>query len=174
MNLANDEIIKGFVDILTTLITSINNIIELVSGGNGLQKSFLSLATAIGALSVGGNLFKGFENSIREAAAGSGKGFAQSFKEGFTKSFGKKSKWFDGFLPDKKQQTEMIGKSLGDGFKGIDFKNFTEGMTEGLKSSLLKDLDDSILNEEMSMGQFDAYSAAREKFKESFTNGNEI
>ena len=168
MNLANDQIIKGFVDILTTLITSINKIIDLVSGGNGLQKSFLSLATAIGALSVGGNLFKGFEASIKDAATGSGKGFAQSFKEGFTKNFNKKSKWFDGFLPDKKQQTEMINKSFGDAFNGIDFNKLASGARENLKESLWKDFSDS-------MGETDLTGqVTKEEFVQLFDQGKEL
>jgi hypothetical protein len=53
MGLSNNAIIKGAVDLLTGILTSINNIINAISGGSGLIKSILSLGAAMGALAVG-------------------------------------------------------------------------------------------------------------------------
>jgi hypothetical protein len=57
MGLANNEIIKLGVDLLTGLLETINNITSALSGGNGLVKSIISLVTVIGALKGGKSLF---------------------------------------------------------------------------------------------------------------------
>jgi hypothetical protein len=63
MGLANNEILKGAVDILANIIEGINTMTDAISGGNGLIKSITSLAVAIGTLSFGrsalGMLFGG-------------------------------------------------------------------------------------------------------------------
>lgn len=55
MGIANNDLIKLAVDSLTLLLETINKIIEVVSGGNGLVKSIISLGLGMGAL-YGGNL----------------------------------------------------------------------------------------------------------------------
>lgn len=59
MGLANNDILKGGVDLLTKLLETINNLTNALSGGNGLGKSFLSLMTVIGALMGGKALLGG-------------------------------------------------------------------------------------------------------------------
>lgn len=53
MGLANNEILKGAVDLVTSLVTGINNLTNSLSGGNGLLKSFVSLMVTLGGLSMG-------------------------------------------------------------------------------------------------------------------------
>lgn len=57
MGLSNNEIIGAVVSSLTTVLTSINKLIDALSGGNGLIKSVMTLGTVIGGLKVGGSLF---------------------------------------------------------------------------------------------------------------------
>ena len=56
MGIADNQIIKGSLDILTNLVEGINDLIETVSGGFGPLKSFLSLFTAFIGLKFGGGL----------------------------------------------------------------------------------------------------------------------
>lgn len=86
MNLANNEIIKAAVDTLSFFLTTINNIIEAVSGGNGLAKSFLSLATAIAGLKIGKTIFNSVFSKIKDNFTTAGKQSATSFIDGFKKS----------------------------------------------------------------------------------------
>ena len=58
MNLANNDILKGGVDILTGILNTVNNLTEAFSGNNGLTKSLLSFLTLIGALKGGSMIFK--------------------------------------------------------------------------------------------------------------------
>ena len=58
MNLANNDILKGGIDILTGILETVNNLTEAFSGGNGLTKSLLSFLTLLGALKGGNTLLK--------------------------------------------------------------------------------------------------------------------
>jgi hypothetical protein len=53
MGLANNEILKFGVNLLTTILESINRMTSALSGPDGLLKSLVSLVTVIGALKVG-------------------------------------------------------------------------------------------------------------------------
>lgn len=55
MGLANNEFIKGAIDVLTGLLNTINSVIDGISGGNGLAKSVLSLGFAFSAFKLGKN-----------------------------------------------------------------------------------------------------------------------
>ena len=59
MGLANNVILKGAIDTLTFVLTTINKITDAISGGNGLVKSVVSLVTVIGGLKLGKNLLGG-------------------------------------------------------------------------------------------------------------------
>ena len=63
MGLANNELIKVGVDILTGALNIINSIIEALSGGNGLSKSVITLAIAISAVKGASALLNKFFNS---------------------------------------------------------------------------------------------------------------
>jgi hypothetical protein len=56
MGLSNNEILKFAVDSLTTILTSINKLVDGISGGNGLVKSLTSLIGVLGALKLGRNI----------------------------------------------------------------------------------------------------------------------
>ena len=68
MSIANSDVIKLGIDLLTKLLQTINQLTSSLSGGGGLVKSFLSLATIGGALGVGkkllGNFFGFASNSM--------------------------------------------------------------------------------------------------------------
>ena len=78
MGLANDEIIKLGVDLLTGILETVNNVTKAISGENGLIKSFVSLATVIGSLKGGSalfnNLFKGAKGQPSQNKTGFWKG----------------------------------------------------------------------------------------------------
>lgn len=57
MGLANNTFVKGAVDMLTGLITTVNKVIDGLSGGNGAIKSFLTLVTVLKTLQGGKTLF---------------------------------------------------------------------------------------------------------------------
>ena len=56
MGLANNEILKFGVDLLTGVLEVVNKLTNALSGGGGLVKSVISLMTVIGALKGGGML----------------------------------------------------------------------------------------------------------------------
>lgn len=56
MGLTNNVIIKGAVDTLTFLLTTVNRLIDGLSGGHGLIKSVMTLGAVWGGLKLGGNL----------------------------------------------------------------------------------------------------------------------
>lgn len=57
MGLANSDFLKAGVDILTGILSTINDIISAISGGNGLVKSIISIGSAFLALRGGSKLF---------------------------------------------------------------------------------------------------------------------
>jgi hypothetical protein len=63
MGLANSEVIKFFVDLLTGLITTVNNLTDLLPGaGSGIAKLLLT----IGSLKAGAAIFDGFFTNLRK------------------------------------------------------------------------------------------------------------
>jgi hypothetical protein len=83
MGLANNEILKGAVDALTAILNGINNIINALSGGNGLIKSVLSLGAVIGSLALGRTLLDSLLGSV---GATLGKGLlSEGVKQGIFK-----------------------------------------------------------------------------------------
>jgi hypothetical protein len=57
MSIANSDIIKGAVDLLTNIVGGLNKITTAISGGNGLIKSISAIAITIGGLKLGRNIF---------------------------------------------------------------------------------------------------------------------
>ena len=56
MGLTNNIIIKGAVDTLTVLLTTVNKLIDGLSGGHGLIKSVMTLGAVWGGLKLGGGI----------------------------------------------------------------------------------------------------------------------
>lgn len=84
MGIANSDLIKGFIDTGTTILTTINNIIDAISGGNGLVKSITSIATAVGVFKGGGAILKGGLGKISDIFKGAGKDAQKGFFKGLT------------------------------------------------------------------------------------------
>ena len=90
MGLSNNEILKGAVDLLTSFLTTVNNLIDTLSGGNGLVKSILSLTSAILGIKAGktgfnkifNNLF-GEKSQINKESEKQGKNIAEKIYNGY-------------------------------------------------------------------------------------------
>ena len=59
MSIANNTFVKGAVDGVTLVLDTVNELINTLSGGNGVVKSFLSLFTAFTGLKVAGRVING-------------------------------------------------------------------------------------------------------------------
>lgn len=152
MGLANNEVIKVAVDTLTTLLQTINKILDTVSGGSDVLKSTLSILTAIGGLKLGksllfagigkivggreGGLFgkkKEQQNTGYSAGIQTGKGFINGF-ESTTKTF--KSKGGRGFVQSifsSKRTITDFSKDLEKKFSSKDWKfDFSNAKPAGL------------------------------------------
>ena len=57
MGISNNDAVKWIVDAGTTILSTLNQIIDKISGGNGLIKALLSLAAAFGTFAAGKALF---------------------------------------------------------------------------------------------------------------------
>ena len=117
MGLANNEILKFGVDLLTGLLETINNVTSALSGGNGLVKSIISLVTVIGALKGGkslfDNLFGRTAKQIGEIDLGDGKKGAIVLGRNLSKQ--------------AVVEGQKAGKSFAQAFKlssGFELKNF--------------------------------------------------
>ena len=89
MGIANSDMIKGFIDFGTQVLEIFNNIVEALSGGNGVIKSITSLGLAIGTFKLGRGLFG--KNGILGALISKdpsklGSNFGKTFVGGFQKS----------------------------------------------------------------------------------------
>lgn len=60
MGIANSDVIKGAVDLLTKILDTVNSLIDKLSGGNGLVKGVLSLGAAFGGLKIGESALNSF------------------------------------------------------------------------------------------------------------------
>lgn len=159
MGLANNEFIKGAIDVLTGLLNIINSIIDGISGGNGLAKSVLSLGFAFSAFKLGKNflgqsgigaklrmtLGKGTEKDAQVA----GETVAQNLGTGIGKGIKNiKTKGLGGVLLEKigitKAAKDFSKKDLTKTF-GLDQLDFSNVSPEGLQN--LKNNISSQLNE---------------------------
>lgn len=123
MGLANNEFIKGAIDVLTGLLNTINSIIDGISGGNGLAKSVLSLGFAFSAFKLGKNFLGQIGAKLRTAlgkgtekdAQVAGKTIAQNLGAGIGKGIKSiKTKNLGNILLEK------IGITKGRAIKGKD------------------------------------------------------
>lgn len=92
MGLANNEILKLGVDLLTKFLETVNSLSEAISGGGGLAKSIINLVTVIGALKGGKVLLGGlFGDKIGAIGGKLGSFFGFKEVEGQAENIGKKS-----------------------------------------------------------------------------------
>lgn len=128
MGLANNEFIKGAIDVLTGLLNTINSIIDGISGGNGLAKSVLSLGFAFSAFKLGKNFLGQIGAKLRMTL---GKGTEK-----------------DAQIAGK-TVAQNLGAGIGKGIKTIKTKNLGNillekiGITKAVKDFSKKDLTKS-------------------------------
>lgn len=143
MGLANNEFIKGAVDVLTFLLNTLNSIIDTVSGGNGVIKSLVSLGIAF-------SVFKGIKNLLNSNKFGGsiinnlfgGKGKAEAEAGQIGRQAG------DSFSTNFKRQIKNVkDKGLFKGLfttkdiqleKGADFSQVYKGLDDAQKVALSK------------------------------------
>ena len=87
MGLTNSEIIKYCVDLLTNFLTTVNKLIDGISGGNGLIKSILSLGITFGGLKIGKNLITGLSSDIAKVFKNAGEKGASAWNDGLKAGF---------------------------------------------------------------------------------------
>ena len=145
MGLANNEILKGAVDLLTGILTIVNDLINSLSGGNGLTKSFLSLAAAIISLRTGkgilnkvfggknGGLLEGIlgkKSDIKGQSEKAGRESAFAFVSSFKKGGKREGKnlFSEIFTPEQTEKAfEKTQKHFSDLFsRDLDKANLTE------------------------------------------------
>lgn len=145
MGLANNEFIKGAIDVLTGLLNTINSIIDGISGGNGLAKSVLSLGFAFSAFKLGKNFLGQIGAKLRMAlgtgtekdAQVAGKTIAQNLGAGIGKGIKSiKTKNLGNTLLEKigitKVAKDFSKKDLTKSF-GLDQLDFSNVKPEGMK-----------------------------------------
>lgn len=145
MGLANNEFIKGAIDVLTGLLNTINSIIDGISGGNGLAKSVLSLGFAFSAFKLGKNFLGQIGAKLRMAlgtgtekdAQVAGKTVAQNLGAGIGKGIKSlKTKNLGNTLLEKigitKVAKDFSKKDLTKSF-GLDQLDFSNVKPEGMK-----------------------------------------
>lgn len=151
MGLSNNEVIKTAVDALTSLLQTINKIIDSLSGGNGLVKSVLSIGAAIGGLKLG--------KSIISSLIGNMVG---------TKDGGILSKAF-GTTTSQKKAGLQAGKSFLSGLSDA-IKNKSLPKTDYFISDFSKNLTTVFKSKEWSFDFSNAKPEGLTQFKQNITN----
>ena len=141
MGLANNEILKGAVDVLTGILETVNKLTESLSGGNGLAKSIISLMTVIGALKGGKSLFDSFVGNraaqIGEVDLGEGKKGTITLGKGFQK------------------QAESEGRDAGQAFIAGWQRALQQGKTGGLKEGIKGILGETEITETLDLDELE-------------------
>lgn len=101
MGLANSTVIKGAVDLLTDLLSTINNLTECFDDGKGITNGILKFTAALGAIKLGktllnggltgviGNLSKSFDKMDTSGIAKAGDKAGLTFGGSFATSIGR-------------------------------------------------------------------------------------
>lgn len=144
MGLANNEFIKGAIDVLTGLLNTLNSIIDTVSGGNGVIKSLVSLRIAFSVFKSIKSLLSGskFGGSIISNLFG-GKGKAEAEAGQIGRQAG------NSFITNFKKQIQNVkDNGLVKGLfskdmaielkKGADFSQVYSGLNDAQKIALSK------------------------------------
>ena len=153
MGIANSDFVKAGIDLLTKLLSVINDIISAISGGNGLAKSVASIGTAFLALRTGAKIFggSGFIGKILSVFTGSagkkegekaGKVLASAVSTGLKNTLsGKSGKEgiFSAFKEVFSNKTGGIGEAIKGFFKGDTWKSLTQKSFSGMESNIDKE-----------------------------------
>lgn len=153
MGIANSDFVKAGIDLLTKLLSVINDIISAISGGNGLVKSVASIGTAFLALRTGAKIFggSGFIGKILSVLTGSagkkegekaGKVLASAVSTGLKNTLsGKSGKEgiFSAFKEVFSNKTGGIGEAIKGFFKGDTWKSLTQKSFSGMESNIDKE-----------------------------------
>lgn len=151
MGLSNNEVIKTAVDVLTSLLQTINKIINSLSGGNGLIKSVLSIGTAIGGLKLGKSIISSLIGNMVDT------------KDGgiFSKAFGTTT--------SQKKAGLQAGKSFLSGLSDA-IKNKSLPKTDYIISDFSKNLTTVFKSKEWSFDFSNAKPEGLTQFKQNITN----
>lgn len=165
MGLANNEFIKGVVDVLTFLLNMLNSIINTISGGNGVIKSLTSLGIAFSVFKGIKSLLNGSkfgEGIISNLFGGKGKAEAEAGQTGRQagNSFA---------INFKKQIQNVKDKGL---FKGLFSKNIAIELEKGADfSQVYSSLDDAQKLALQKNKQFrDSYLSSIQSINSQFSN----
>lgn len=165
MGLANNEFIKGVVDVLTFLLNTLNSIIDTISGGNGVIKSLTSLGIAF-------SVFKGIKSLLNGSKFGGsiisnlfgGKGKAEAEAGQAGRQAG------NSFVINFKKQIQNVkDKGL---FKGLFSKNMAIELEKGADfSQVYSGLDDAQKIALQKNKQFkDSYLSSIQSINSQFSN----
>lgn len=131
MGLANNEILKFGVDLLTGFLETVNKLTDALSGGNGLVKSVISLVTVIGALKGGNALLSGLFGKENEQGTGLfGKFFNKKKEGGSSKSSENQNR----------KQGEKDGKAYMSGWNRAVEQGKEKGFKAGLKGFFTQEI----------------------------------
>lgn len=165
MGLANNEFIKGVVDVLTFLLNTLNSIIDTISGGNGIIKSLTSLGIAFSVFKGIKGLLKGSKfggSIISNLFGGKGKAEAEAGQAGRQAG--------NSFVINFKKQIQNVkDKGL---FKGLFSKNMAIELKEGADfSQVYNGLDNAQKIALKKNKQFkDSYLSSIQSINSQFSN----
>lgn len=165
MGLANNEFIKGVVDVLTFLLNTLNSIIDTISGGNGIIKSLTSLGIAFSVFKGIKGLLKGSKfggSIISNLFGGKGKAEAEAGQAGRQAG--------NSFVINFKKQIQNVkDKGL---FKGLFSKNMAIELEKGADfSQVYSSLDDAQKIALQKNKQFeDSYLSSIQSINSQFSN----
>ena len=160
MGIANNQVIKTFIDLLTQLINTVNDLTSSLGEGVG---GFLKLGLAIGGLKLGKSLIGSVFGFLGKSFSGLGKESGKNFSDTFLKSIrGIKSgitkegreyanlmaTVYSKELKSKKLSSSLL-KSLFDDSEGsMDLAKNMKTLVSGIKDGAMQAIDYTSLNEE--------------------------
>ena len=175
LGLANSDVIKGAVDLLTNLITAINNLIKAVSGKNAGVKMITTFFMAFTTFKVGRKMFGGTQivkmfdqltNVGVQKAGQSAQVIAKYYKSSLEGSFSKtiKQDFGKGLDNNKLFNYFMPKKVVGTNFKINDKEAFRQKLFNDTRLPFLDDeKDKAALNAAVDTGKIEEVNKVLEK-----------
>ena len=160
MGIANNQVIKTIIDLLSQFITTINNLTD--SLGDGIS-GFLKLSLFIGGLSIGKTLFNNIFGFIKKEFSSLGTESGKIFSVNFTKSLkgirgsiSKEGREYANLLTTiyaeelkKEKISSTLLKQMFDDSKGsTELAKNIKGLVSGITDGAMKAIDFSNLNSE--------------------------